>query len=95
MVKAPGNHYGNLSLADYEDIGTGAQSFDAIIAEGRMPLSVRLDGVADEAWGMLVSTNYLETPPRTGSALYRRRPAQLRASGSGEPSILARTPRRR
>ena len=62
-----GNPYAQTSLPDFEDLARETTSFDAMFAEARMPLSLRLarpdgsveDAAAEEAWGLLVSANYL------------------------------------
>jgi predicted permease len=61
MTKAPGNPYGQTSIPDYEDIARTTRTFAAVIAEMRWPLVYKSNGVADERWTMIVSSNYLET----------------------------------
>ena len=69
VTTSPGNPHSEASLPDYEELAQGASAFDAIIAEGRMPLSLRSADRSEQAWGLLVSTNYLpalRVRPRIG-----------------------------
>lgn len=60
MTKSPGNPNGGTALPDYRDLLRNTTAFDAIIAEDRLPVSVRTGGQTDQGWSMLVSSNYLE-----------------------------------
>lgn len=69
MTRSKGNPNGPTSLPDYRDLAAAARSFEALVAEGRMPLSLLRDRHAEQAWGLLVSTNYLSAlraRPRIG-----------------------------
>jgi predicted permease len=61
MTRSPGNPHGLSSLPDYEDLARSARAFEAIAAEGRMPLSLHDAGRSRQVWGLLVSGNYLTT----------------------------------
>jgi predicted permease len=61
MSSAPGDPRGLTSLPDYRDLERSSQTLDAVIAEGRMPVRVQVEGVTQEGWSMLVSTNYFAT----------------------------------
>ena len=61
MNRSPGNPHALSSLADYEDLARSARSFDAVAAEGRMPLSFHDGTRTRQVWGLLVSGNYLTT----------------------------------
>lgn len=60
-VEGPGSSYGEASLNAYERLASATTSFDAIVAEGRVPVSLQTPAGAREAWSALVSTNYLQT----------------------------------
>jgi predicted permease len=53
--------YNQTSLPDYLDLARENRSFEAIIAESRLPLSLAADGPAEQVWSLVVSANYLET----------------------------------
>jgi putative ABC transport system permease protein len=53
--------YNQTSLPDYLDLARENRTFDAIIAESRLPLSLAADGPAEQVWSLVVSANYLET----------------------------------
>ncbi len=59
MTKAPGSPHGNLSLPDLADLQRSSRAFDAIVAEGRLPVSWRTSDGTAQAWALLVSTDYL------------------------------------
>ncbi len=59
MTKAPGSPHGNMSLPDFADLQRSSRAFDAIVAEGRLPVSWRTGQGASQAWALLVSTDYL------------------------------------
>jgi putative ABC transport system permease protein len=64
--------YNQTSLPDYLDLARENHSFEAIIAESRLPLSLAADGPAEQVWSLIVSANYLETmraTPIMGRAL--------------------------
>lgn len=60
MTKSPGDPNGRTSLPDYRDLLRDNRSFDTIVAEGRMPMRVRIDGRTQEVWSMLVSADYMQ-----------------------------------
>ena len=71
------NPYGQSSLPDFQDLARETRTLEAVFAEARMPFSLRGDGpdgtpaagVAEQAWGLLVSVNYFEAlrvKPRMG-----------------------------
>lgn len=53
--------YKHTALPDYLDLVRENRSFEGLIAEARIPLSMRTDGAAEQVWSLLVSANYLET----------------------------------
>jgi predicted permease len=53
--------YKHTALPDYLDLVRENRSFAGLIAEARIPLSMRTDGTAEQVWSLLVSANYLET----------------------------------
>src|SRR5687768_4842552 len=53
--------YNQTSLPDYVDLARENRTFEAIIAEARLPLSLAADGPAEQVWSLVVSANYLET----------------------------------
>jgi predicted permease len=53
--------YNQTSLPDYLDLARENRTFEAIIAEARLPLSLAADGPAEQVWSLIVSANYLET----------------------------------
>ena len=59
LTKEPGNAYGSTSLPDFEDVRRASRAFESIAAEGRMVLSMRTEGGAEEVWALLVSSDYL------------------------------------
>lgn len=61
MSRTPGNPHSLSSLLDYEDLARSARSFDALAAEGRMPLSFHDGSRTKQVWGLFVSGNYLTT----------------------------------
>ena len=52
--------YNQTSLPDYLDLARENRTFDAIIAEARVPLSLAADGPAEQVWSLVVSSNYLD-----------------------------------
>jgi predicted permease len=48
-----------LSLPDYRYLASANRSFEGILAEGRMPLTMRDGGRTQQVWGLFVSANYL------------------------------------
>jgi predicted permease len=60
-VRSPGNPYGQTTFPDYQSLVQSSQSFEDIIAEGRMPLALHDGPNARQIWGLLVSSNYLTT----------------------------------
>jgi predicted permease len=70
MMAARGNPYGHVSWLDYRDIAATNRAFEAVIAEGRRPLSF-LDGNRPrQVWALCVSSNYF-TALRADSAVGR------------------------
>lgn len=59
MVSAPGNRYGQMSLPEFEDLSRAVRTFATVAAQARMPVSLRDADRAEQAWALLVSTNYL------------------------------------
>jgi predicted permease len=59
MVPGPGNAYGYASSAEHALLERSTPSLDGIAAEARVPVSLRTAGGAEQAWSLLVSTNYL------------------------------------
>ena len=51
--------YKQTSLPDYLDLARENRTFDAIIAEARIPLSMQTGGAAEQVWSLLISGNYL------------------------------------
>lgn len=51
--------YKQTALPDYLDLVRENRTFDAIIAEARIPLSMHTGGGAEQVWSLLVSGNYL------------------------------------
>jgi predicted permease len=51
--------YKQTALPDYLDLVRETRTFEAIIAEARIPLSMQAGGGADQVWSLLVSGNYL------------------------------------
>jgi putative ABC transport system permease protein len=58
-VREPGNAYGAMSLPDFEDFRRANRAFETLSAEGRMALSLRIDGGSEQVWTLLVSSDYL------------------------------------
>jgi putative ABC transport system permease protein len=53
--------YNQTSLPDYLDLARENRSFEAIIAESRLPLSLAAGGAVEQVWSLVVSANYMET----------------------------------
>ena len=53
--------YNQTSLPDYRDLARENRTFEGIIAEARLPLSLAADGPAEQVWSLVVSANYMET----------------------------------
>ena len=51
--------YKHTALPDYLDLVRENRTFEAIIAEARIPLSMQTGGGAEQVWSLLVSGNYL------------------------------------
>jgi putative ABC transport system permease protein len=51
--------YKQTALPDYLDLVRENRTFAAIIAEARVPLSLRTGGAAEQVWSLVVSGNYL------------------------------------
>jgi putative ABC transport system permease protein len=51
--------YKQTALPDYLDLVRENRTFEAIIAEARIPLSMQTPGGAEQVWSLLVSGNYL------------------------------------
>jgi len=60
-LQATGNPYGQVSWQEYLEIAQNAKSFDAITAEGRRPLGLRVGREVRQVWALCVSSNYLAT----------------------------------
>jgi predicted permease len=58
-VQGTASPYGQVSWLDYKDISQSAKAFDAIIAEGRRPLSLQDGRQVRQVWALCVSSNYL------------------------------------
>jgi macrolide transport system ATP-binding/permease protein len=86
-VGGSGNPYGHVSWLDYREIADGSRAFEAIVAEGRRPLSLRDERGARQIWALCVSSNYLPT--------LRARPVAGRifdasdASGADVPVVVS------
>jgi predicted permease len=52
--------YSHTSLPDYLDLARDNRTFEAVIAEARVPLSLAVDGPAEQVWSLVVSSNYLD-----------------------------------
>ena len=68
-TQAAGNPYGQTSWPDYQDLARSTRAFEGVAAEGRLPLSMRIDGRGEQVWSLLVSSNYLtllEARPEIG-----------------------------
>ena len=79
-----GNPYGNATLADFQALArTGA--FELVAAEGRLPVSVRVDGGAREHWAMVVSADYF---PLLGEAAESGRVFTAADVAHVEPPVL-------
>ena len=69
--------YNHTSLPDYLDLARENRTFEAVIAEARVPLSLAADGAAEQVWSLVVSGNYLDAmraKPLVGRSYRRRRP---------------------
>jgi putative ABC transport system permease protein len=51
--------YKHTALPDYLDLARENRTFEAVIAEARVPLSLQAAGGAEQVWSLLVSGNYL------------------------------------
>ena len=51
--------YKHTALPDYLDVVRENRTFEAVIAEARIPLSMQTEGGAEQVWSLLVSGNYL------------------------------------
>ena len=51
--------YKQTALPDYLDLARENRTFEAVIAEARVPLSLQAAGGAEQVWSLLVSGNYL------------------------------------
>jgi putative ABC transport system permease protein len=77
--------YKQTALPDYRDLARENRTFDAVTAEARVPLSLRMDGAAEQVWALLVSGNYL-TALRARPLLGR---LLTEADGTGpEPAVV-------
>jgi predicted permease len=68
-VKEPGNAYGSMSLPDLDEFRRASRTFETIAGEGRMALSLGMDGGSEQVWTLLVSSDYfamLRAAPRIG-----------------------------
>ena len=86
--------YNHTSLPDYLDLARENRTFDAIIAEARVPLSLAADGPAEQVWSLVVSSNYLDAmraKPLVGRTLTDRRRAQAPISPSSSANASGRT----
>ena len=61
MTRSPGNPYAQASWPDYQELARSARAFEAIAAEGRMPMSLQDGPRSRQVWALLVSSNYLST----------------------------------
>jgi predicted permease len=61
MMGGSGNPYGQVSWPEYREIAESRQTFEAIVAQGRRPLSLRDAAGVRQVWALCVSTNYLTT----------------------------------
>ena len=53
--------YNQTALPDYRDLARENRTFEAVIAEARVPLGMAAEGGAQQVWGLLVSANYMVT----------------------------------
>ena len=56
-----GTAYGHVSWPDYTEIAQQVTALDAVIAEGRRPLSLGDERGVTQIWALCVSRNYLDT----------------------------------
>lgn len=59
MLTGPGNPRGYATLAELDALEHGAQSFEGIAAEARIPVSIRTSDGVEQGWSLLVTSNYL------------------------------------
>jgi predicted permease len=79
--------YHQTALPDYRDLARETRTFEAVIAEARVPLSMAAEGGAQQVWGLLVSANYMDAmraKPLAGRLLV---PAD--AGGSDLPAVVS------
>ncbi len=72
FVSEGANPYANASRQTYETLRTSATTLDAIVAEGRLPLSSQSEAGPEHIWALAVSPNYfsvVQAPMRTGRVL--------------------------
>jgi predicted permease len=69
IIRGPVTGTQPLSLQDYRYLAEANRTFEGVIAEGRMPLSMRDGGRTQQVWALLVSGNYfsiLQVKPELG-----------------------------
>jgi putative ABC transport system permease protein len=69
VAAGPENPYGYLTRDEYRMVAAETGTFDAVIAEARLPVGIRLGGQTEQGWGMLITPGYMELlgeRPRAG-----------------------------
>lgn len=60
MLPRPGNGGGAASIDDFKAL-QGTRAFEAVAAEGRLPVSLQTEQGGEQAWALMISANYLPT----------------------------------
>lgn len=87
MLAEPGNPRGAASLADLDTLTRATRAFEAVAAESRLPVSLRTPTGGEQAWVLLVTTNYLQTVNAT--PVRGRLFTDADASGSELPAVIS------
>ena len=61
MATGPGNPHGEATLSELQALERAATSLEGIAAEARIPVSLQTGTGAEQAWALLVTSNYLRT----------------------------------
>lgn len=86
MLTEPGNPRGAASLSDLDALTRATTAFESVAAESRLPVSLRTPTGGEQAWALLVTTNYLDT---VGARPVRGRLfTEADVSGSELPAVI-------
>jgi predicted permease len=61
MFARSGDARGPATIDEFKSLVSATTAFESIAAEGRLPVSLRTERGGEQAWALLISSNYLQT----------------------------------